>query len=154
MFFREWWREAQQNRYVILKKGKVGLRKMKIDELNVHFHKILEGHVMKSLEKNQWSWRAWTAACQASLSFTISRSLLKLMSIESVMPSNHLILCCPLVLLPSIFPSIRVFSNKSAFCIKWPKYWNFSFAGFFLLERKRVQRAPITWEDQSETQRK
>ena len=53
MFFREWWREAQQNRYVILKKGKVGLRKMKIDELNVHFHKILEGHVMKSLEKNQ-----------------------------------------------------------------------------------------------------
>ena len=63
---------------------------------------------------------------QASLSFTISRSLLKLMSIESVMPSNHLILCCPLYLLPSIFPSIRVFSNDSVLCIGWPKYWSFS----------------------------
>ena len=68
----------------------------------------------------------WTAARQASLSFTISRSLLKLMSIELVMPSNHLILCCP-ILLPSVFPRIRVFSNESAFCIKWPKYWSFSF---------------------------
>ena len=69
----------------------------------------------------------WTAARQASLSITNSRSLPKLMSIESVMPSNHLILCCPLLLLPSIFPSIRVFSNESAHCIRWPKYWNFSF---------------------------
>ena len=70
----------------------------------------------------------WTAACQASLSFTNSWSLLKLMSIELVMPSNHLILCCPLLLLPSIFPSIRVFSNESALCIGWPKYWGFSFS--------------------------
>ena len=70
----------------------------------------------------------WTPACQASLSFTISQSLLKLMSIESVMPSSHLILCCPLLLLPSIFPSIRVFSNESALCIRWPKYWSFSFS--------------------------
>ena len=62
-----------------------------------------------------------------SLSFTISRSLLKLKSIESVMPSNHLNLCCPLLLLPSIFPSIRVFSNESALLIRWPKYWSFSF---------------------------
>ena len=62
-----------------------------------------------------------------SPSFTISQSLLKLMSIESVMPSNHLILCRPLLLLPSIFPSIRVFSNESAFHIRWPKYWSFSF---------------------------
>ena len=69
----------------------------------------------------------WTAACQASLSITNSRSLLKLMSIESVMPSNHLILCHPLLLLPSIFPSIRVFSNESAFCTRWPKYWSFRF---------------------------
>jgi len=69
----------------------------------------------------------WTAACQASLSITNSQSLPKLMSIESVMPSNHLILCPPLLLLPSIFPSIRVFSNESALCIRWPKYWNFSF---------------------------
>ena len=69
----------------------------------------------------------WTAACQASLSTTNSRSLPKLMSIESVMPSNHLILCHPLLFLPSIFPSIRVFSNKSALRIRWPKYWSFSF---------------------------
>ena len=68
----------------------------------------------------------WTAACQASLSFTISQSLLKLMSIESVMPSNHLILCRPLLLLPSIFPSIRVFSKESALRIRWSKYWSFS----------------------------
>ena len=70
----------------------------------------------------------WTAAHQASLSITNSRSSLKLMSIESVMPSNHLILCCPLLLLPSIFPSIRVFSNVSVLCIRWPKYWSFSFS--------------------------
>ena len=68
----------------------------------------------------------WTAACQASLFFTTSWSLLKLMSIESMMPSNYLILCCPLLLLPSVFPSIRVFSNESAHSIKWPKYWSFS----------------------------
>ena len=69
----------------------------------------------------------WTAACQASLSITNSWSLLKLMSIDSVMPSNHLILCRPLLLLPSVFPSIRVFSKKSALSIRWPKYWSFSF---------------------------
>ena len=70
----------------------------------------------------------WTAAHQASLSITNSRSSPKPMSIESVMPSNHLILCRPLFLLPSIFPSIRVFSNESALCIRWPKYWSFSFS--------------------------
>ena len=70
----------------------------------------------------------WTAIHQASLSFNISRSLLKLVSIESVMSSNHLILCRPLLLLPSIFPSIRVFSKESALCIGWPKYWSFSFS--------------------------
>ena len=70
----------------------------------------------------------WTAACQASLSFTISQSLLNLMSIESVMPSIHLILCRPLLLLPSIFHSMRVFSNESAVCIMGPKYWSFSFS--------------------------
>ena len=69
----------------------------------------------------------WTAARQGSLSITNSQSLPKLMSIELVMPSNHLILCHPLLLLPSIFPSIRVFSNESALCIRWPKYWSFSF---------------------------
>ena len=70
----------------------------------------------------------WTAEHHASLSITNSQGLLKLMSIELVVPSNHLILCCPLLLLPSIFPSIRVFSNESALCIKWPKYWSFSFS--------------------------
>ena len=70
----------------------------------------------------------WTAACQASLSITNSWSSLRLMSIESVMPSNHLILCHPLLLPSSIFPSIRVFSNESALRIRWPKYWSFSFS--------------------------
>ena len=70
----------------------------------------------------------WTAAHQASLSFTVSQSLLKLMSIELMMPSNHLILCHPLLLLPSIFPSIRVFFSESALCIGWPKYWSFRFS--------------------------
>ena len=70
----------------------------------------------------------WTAAHQASLSITNSWSLLKLISIASVMPSNHLIFCHPLLLLPSIFPSIRVFSNESVLCIRWPKYWSFSFS--------------------------
>ena len=70
----------------------------------------------------------WTVALQASLSLTISQSLLKLMSIESVMPSNHPILCRPLLLPPSIFPSFRVFSNESALQIRWPKYWSFSFS--------------------------
>ena len=69
----------------------------------------------------------WTTAHQASLSTTNSRSLFKLISIESVMPSNHLILCCPLLLLPSIFPSIRDFSYESALCIRWPKFWSFIF---------------------------
>ena len=70
----------------------------------------------------------WTVACQASLSFTNSQSLLKLMSIKLVMPSNHLILCQPLLLLPSIFPNIRVFTNESTLCIRWPKYRSFSFS--------------------------
>ena len=76
----------------------------------------------------QLSATTWTAACQASLSFTISWSLLKLMSIESVMPSNHLVICCPLLFLPSILPSIRVFSDESALHIRWPKYYCFSFS--------------------------
>ena len=70
----------------------------------------------------------WTAACQASLSITSSRSLLKPMSIESVMPSSHLILCCPLLLLPPIHPSIRVFSSESVLHMRWPNYWSFSFS--------------------------
>ena len=71
---------------------------------------------------------SWIVPCQASLAITISWTLLKLMSIQSVMPSNHLILCHPFLLLPSIFPSIRVFSKESLLCIRWPKYWSFSFS--------------------------
>ena len=87
--------------------------------------------VFSSLQSLSHVWlfvTPWTAAHQASLSITNSQSLLKLMSIESVMPSNHLILCHPLLLPPSIFSSIRVFSNESTLCIWWPKYWSFSFS--------------------------
>ena len=82
---------------------------------------------VQSLSRVRLFATSWTAACQASLSITNSWSLLKLTSVESVMPSHHLILCRPLLLLPSIFPSIRVFSNESALRIRWPKYWSFSF---------------------------
>ena len=93
----------------------------------------LQLHSRTSLWLNQFScvWPfaiPWAAAHQASLCLTNSRSLLKLMSIESVMLSNHLIICLPLLLLPSIFPSIRVFSNESVLHIRWPKYWSFSFS--------------------------
>ena len=84
--------------------------------------------VVQSLSPFQLFATPWTVARQASLSFIISWSLLKFMSIELVMPSNHLIICCHLLLLPSIFPSIRVFSNESVLCIRWPKYWSFSFS--------------------------
>ena len=84
--------------------------------------------VIRSLSRVQLFVAPWTAAHQASLSFTVSQSLLKLMSIESKMPFNHVILCHPLLLLPSIFPSIGVFSNDSVLCIRWPKYWSFSFS--------------------------
>ena len=89
----------------------------------------------------------WTAAHQASLSFTISQSLLKLMSIESVMPSNHLILCHPLFLLPSIIPSIRVFSNESVLSIRWPEYWSFSFSISSSNEYSRLISFRMDWFD-------
>ena len=91
----------------------------------VHLHIVV---AVQSLTQVQLFMTPWTAAHQAFLSFTISQSLLKLMSIESVMPSNHLIFCCPLLLLLSIFPSIRVFSNESVLYIRWPKYCSFSFS--------------------------
>ena len=92
--------------------------RIKDDELSVQF----SCSVMSS------SAIPWTTACQASVSITNSLRLFKFTSIESVMPSNHLILCHPFLLLPSIFPSIWVFSNKSVFCIRWPKLWSFSFS--------------------------
>ena len=89
----------------------------------------------------------WTAACQASLSITSSQSLPKLMSIESVMPSNHLILCHPLLLLPSIFPSIRVFPNESALSIRWPKYWSLGFSISPSNENSELISFRIDWFD-------
>ena len=82
----------------------------------------------KSLSQVQLFVTPWTAAHQASMSITNSQSLLKLMSIKSVISSNHLIICCPLLLLPSIFPITRIFSNESVLRIRWPKYWTFSFS--------------------------
>ena len=89
----------------------------------------------------------WTAAFQAFLSITNSQSLLKLMSIESVMPPNHLILCHPLLLLPSIFYSIRVFSNDSVLCIRWPVYWSFSFSISPSNEYSRLISFRMDWLD-------
>ena len=101
--------------------------------------------VVQSLSRIQLFATLWTAACQAFLSFTVSQSLLKLMSIELMMPSNHLILCQPLFFLPPIFPSIRVFSNKLALCIRWPKYWSFSISPSN--EYSRLISFSIDWFD-------
>ena len=89
----------------------------------------------------------WTIACQSPLSSTISQSLLKLMSIESIMPSNHLILCHPLLFLSSIFPSIKVFSSESALCIRWPKYWSFSFSISHSNEYSGLSSFRVDWFD-------
>ena len=89
----------------------------------------------------------WTATCQAFLSFTIFQSLLKLTSIESMMPPNHLILYHPLLFLPSVFPGIRVFSNESAFRIRWPKYWSFSFSISSSNEYSMLISFRIEWLD-------
>ena len=94
----------------------------------LHTISAVEFSSVQSLSRVQLSATPWTAARQASLSFTISQSLPKLVSIEPKMPFSHLILSHPLLLLPSVFPSIRVFSSESAFCIRWPKYWSFSFS--------------------------
>ena len=126
-----------------------------------HFdYKVKHGHTQSMSSQNYASFSQfssvaqsclfvtpWTAACQASSSITNSRSLLKLMSIESVMPSNHLILCCPLLLLPSIFPSIRVFSNESILCIRSPKYWSFSFNISPFNERSGLISSRMDWLD-------
>ena len=101
---------------------------MVFKQKHLHMGKVLFSVVVQSLSRVQLFATPWTAARQASLSIADSRSLLKLMSIESMMPSNHLILCRPLLLPPSIFPSISVFSSESALHIKWSKYWRFSFS--------------------------
>ena len=89
----------------------------------------------------------WTAACQASLFLTISQNLLKLMDIESVMSFNHIILCCSFFLLPSLFPSIRFFPNELALCIRWPKYWSFSFSISSSNEYLELSSFRIDWFD-------
>ena len=102
--------------------------------------------VVQSLSRVQLFVTPWIAAHQASLSFTVYWSLCKLMSVKSVMPSNHLILCCPFLLLSSIFPSPRVFSNELALCIRWPKYWSFSispsneYSGWISLQSEGLSR--------------
>ena len=100
---------------------------------------------VQSLSRVQLFATPWAAARQASLSITNSWSSPRLMSIKSVMPSSHLILCCPLLLLPSIFPSIRVFSDKSSLCIRWPKYWSFSFNISPFNEHSRLLSFRIGW---------
>ena len=102
---------------------------------------------VQSLSRIQLFETPWTAACQASLSITNSRNLLKLISIESVMPFNYLILCRPLLLPPSVFPSIRVFSNESALCIRWPKYWSFSFNISYSSEYSGLISFRMDWLD-------
>ena len=96
--------------------------------LNVNKYNTHQFSSVQSLSHVQLFVTPWTAARQAYLSITNSQSMFRLMSIGLVMPSNHLILCCPLLLLPSILPSIRVFSNEPVLCIRWPKYWSFSFS--------------------------
>ena len=92
------------------------------------FQSVLYILFVQSLSRVRLFATPWTAACQPSLSFTVSWSLFKLMSIESMMPSKHFILCCPLFLLLSIFPSISIFSSELPLCIRWPKYWSFRFS--------------------------
>ena len=103
--------------------------------------------VVQSLSCVRFFATPWTAACQASLSITNSRSLFKLMSIRSVMPSNHLILCCPLLLLPLIFPSIKVLFSESVLRIRWPKCWNFSFSISPLNEYSGLISFRMDWLD-------
>ena len=101
---------------------------MRINEIKYENHQAHQFSSVQSCSPVQLYETQWTAARQASLSITNSKSLLKLMSIESVMPSNYFILCCPHLLPPSIFPSIRVHSGESVLCNRWPKYWSFSFS--------------------------
>ena len=102
---------------------------------------------LQSLSRVRLFATPWTAACQASLSITNSRSSPKIMSIKSMMPSSHLILCCPLLLLPPVPPSIRVFSNESTLCMRWPKYWSFSFSIIPSNEHPGLISFRMTWLD-------
>ena len=119
--------ESVKNIYILKNSCKMIAVQLPFRLSNRRFSVSLKVNSFQLLSHDRLFVAPWTAACQASLSITNSRSLLKLMSIESEMPSNHLILCHPLLLLPSIFLSIRVFSNELALRIRWPKFWSFSF---------------------------
>ena len=113
-------------------------------------HDLMESYqrpLIQSLSHVKLFTTPWTSAHQASLSITNSQSVLKLMSTESVMPSNHLILCHPLLLLPSIFPNIRVFSSESVLCIRWPKDWSFSFSISLFSEYSGLLSFRMDWFD-------
>ena len=112
-----------------------------------HHHRNNQFSSVQSLSRVRLFAASWTAACRSSLSITNSQNLLKLMSMESVMPSHHLILCFPLLLPPSIFPSIRVFSNESVLCIRWPKYWSFSFSISLSNENSGLISFRMDWLD-------
>ena len=109
--------------------------------------RLLSLFFVQSLSRVQLFATPWTAAHRVSLSFSVSQSFLKLMSIELVMPSNHLILCHPLLLEPSIFSSITVFSDESVLCIRWPKYWSFSFSISLSNEYSGLSSFRIDWFD-------
>ena len=116
-------------------------------ECYVHELRKIQFSSVQSLSHIQFFASSWTKERHASLSITKSWSLLKLMSMELMMPSNHLILCCPLLLLPSIFPSIRVFSNEPVLRIRWPKYWGFSFSICPFSEYSGLISFRIDWFD-------
>ena len=125
------WRKWTQFRERCLKQEEMGMLEfiyyVRPDNLPSNYI-LFQFSSVQSLSRVRLFESPWIAACQASLSITNSQSSLKLMFIDSVMPSSHLILCCPLLLLLPIPPSIRVFSNKSTLCMRWPKYWSFSFS--------------------------
>ena len=116
---------------------------MMVSQVNTH----VQSSSVQSLSCVRLLVTRWTAACQASLSITNSWSLPKLKSIELVIPSNHLILCHPLLLLSSIFPSIKVFANESVLCIRWPKYWSFSVSISPFNEYSRLISFRMDWLD-------
>ena len=134
-----------------LRRKRLRLMKLPISQMG-RLALLLAVAVVQSLSHVRLFEIPWTAAYQASLSFTISWSLLKLMSIESVMPSNHLVLCHPLLFLPSIFPSTRIFSKESDLRSKWPKYWSFSFSVSPSNEHSWLISFRIDWFDFPEVQ--